>query len=80
MLASPSRRAAVPPVLILIALIAAIVVGYAWYRGHGADQARSTIGARALPGEQAIPYPQRHWSYGPIEHGGQPPAGAAARP
>ena len=69
MFASPSRHGAtVTHLLILVALVGAIVVGYAWYRGDTANGMREGLGARAMPGEQAIRAPQRDWSYGPVHH------------
>ena len=67
MLATPSRLAAVSPLLVMAVVAACVVLGYAWFRGNAAADARS--GIRLSPGshQRLVPWPQRHWSYGPVD-------------
>jgi hypothetical protein len=51
--------------LVFILLAATICTGYVWYRSNAAEVARGSL-RLSLPGQpHLIPWPQRHWRYGP---------------
>jgi hypothetical protein len=68
MLATPSLRgASVVPVLVAVLIAAAIVCGYLWFRTNTANTAASDLRLSPSKQGQVVPWPKRHWSYGPVD-------------